>query len=241
MLNAYTDKEKVSFWQNVQPGNFITVSASEVMMRSSVIGQGFAPIEREVNQIYVMKEMNGLAEWRAFHLADDPDYDWIWVKIVDDNVDVKLCWENEPEDYTPGDRQDMVEEDNAWLFSSESIDAYLDSQNVDVLMYTPEMQTMRHMENINDSNDAQMFAFGKKGNMEFNCSCEEIPDLSGTPDLLATVAEYVSDDPNCPDPELIVFEMGAEESDVSDENKRGGLIRILHGMNISLAEIEVLG
>lgn len=233
-LNASVDKEKPGFWQSLKPGDFITLKDADTMLQSQKRGNGFAPVEYEIESVIVLEELTGLAEWRAISLKDN-DKLWLWIKIVDENVDVKIGWENKPEDYMPGNRQDMVERDWSWLFTEESIVDFEKSANVNDLIYSRFIQVPREKE------DGQVtdFVFLKKGNLEFEAHCNQIPKLSGMKPLLGTIAEYNGPATDCSDPELIIFEIGAEESD--SDCPTGGLIRILNARNISILEdIEIL-
>jgi hypothetical protein len=235
-INAYSDKEHAEFWENIGKGAMITLSNTETMTESQNRGLGFKPMEFEVSQVIHLCEINNLAGWIAIKLNDSTDNLWLWVKMVNGILDIKSCWENDPEDYTPGDRQDMVDNDCGWLFTEKSIETYLKSNKLNDLVYSEAIQGRRWIDE--KAGKFTDFVFDKKGNAEFQCECVE-PDIPND-DLMGTVAEYNCSDENCPDPEMIVFEIGTYEDDEDDTPDRGGLIRILHGSNISLNNIDVL-
>lgn len=259
--NAFSDKERVEFWRTVKPGDIITISDVNAMTISDTRKLGFSPMDFEIDKVIVLTEMNNLAEWRAFHLVDSQENYWLWVKAVDQIVEVKFCWEYTPDNFESGDRADMVDRGWDWLFSEESIAIYNNSDCVNDLVYSDALQGPR---TINGS--VENFVFAKKGNMEFQCKCTEIPCYTGfsDDDLVGTIAEYtMTDDKPCLDTELIILEVGVSEQngeirtvikeddwgceyeedihiDYDPNTCRGGVIRMLNGHSLSFTEIDVL-
>ena len=236
-LNSYSDKERVDFWLNIQPGDIVSLSDTKTLSRSQERGLGFQPLEYQVEQVTTLSEINDLAQWKAINLFDVHDQVRMWVKIVGEIVEIRIGWEADPVDYQPGDRQDMVDRGWDWMFSETSVNLYSDNQNVNELMFSEAIQSVLPM----GDGTKKPFVFYKKGNMDLQCSVTELPysemdDL--VEDLIGTIGEYSCSDENCPFPELVIFEVGTVEED--DQPQRGGLIRILNAYELNFLNIDVL-
>lgn len=144
---------------------------------------------------------------------------YLCVKMVDKNFDLRLCFM--PDDFSLGDRQDHLNWDNKWLFQ-EPDDP--DNLKFDELLYTTDF--------TRDEGDKKDISYTQKGQGELNGMVCETPQPSGCIDMIATIAEYNTDE-QCNNPEAMFLEIGSAESST------GGCIKLLIGYPINAGEIGV--
>jgi len=177
-------------------------------------------VDYVVKTVYQLKELNGLAEWNFFLLDDPGDIIWLMVKIVEQEIELRVYFEH-PE-FEPGNRKDMMDQENLWLF--------MEPDNPANFQYN-DLKFTDHME-IESDND-EVLIYGQKGFKEMHCSCELLPVPSKINNQIATIVEYQAKQ-KCDNPELLLLEMGGQDS--SD----GGLIRLMIGCNLRPTEIDIL-
>jgi hypothetical protein len=214
------DVDNKEFWKSINPGSTITLKDKQAIEDSMERGKGMAGIDYLVKDVHSLKELNGLAEWTLFLLDDPEDLIWIMVKTIGADTDLRVYFEH-PE-FEPGNRMDMIQREDLWLFMAP--DNQEDFQYND-LKFT-------NLIEIEGEND-EMLAYARKGAGEMHCQCESKPANPWMKEQIATVVEYKSDQ-SCDNPELLLFELGGQNS------KEGGLIRVMMGCDLRPTELDVL-
>lgn len=216
MLDLYNRE----FWQGINPDSTITLKDQQAIEDSVEKGRGMKGMDYMVRSVYHLKELDSFAEW-YFFLLDDPEGNlWLMVKIVDQQVDLRIYFEH-PQ-FEPGNRKDMIDQENLWLFMEP--DDPVDFQYND-LKFTDFLE-------IEQESD-QALIYHQKGFKEMHCRCELKPALSGITEFIATIVEYKTKTV-CENPELLLFELGGEDSE------DGGLIRLMIGCSLRPTEIDIL-
>jgi hypothetical protein len=214
MLDIY-NKE---FWRGVTLGSTITLKDKQAIEDSMERGNGMKGMDYMVKTVCRLKELNGLAEWNLFLLDDPEDIIWVMVKMVEQEMDFRIYFEHSQ--FEPGNRRDMMEQENLWLFNA--------PDNPDDFQYND--LKFADLIRIDGDND-DLLDYKQKGFKEMHCSCEIQPALPGIKNPVATLVEYQTKEV-CENPELLLFELGDSED--------GGLIRLMPGCNLGATEIDVL-
>ena len=214
------DIDNIDFWKGIHPGSTITLKDKQAIEDSMEKGNGMKGMDYMVKTVTRLKEVNGLAEWILFLLDDPGEAIWVMVKIVEPEIDLRVYFEH-PQ-FEPGNRKDMIEQENLWLF--------LEPENPADFLYN-DLKFTDQIE-IEQDND-EMLIYKQKGFKEMHCHGSFLPASSGMKNPMATIVEYQVQG-TCDNPELLVFELGGQES------SEGGLIRLMLGCHLRPTEIDVL-
>lgn len=223
------DKRDPAYWRAIKPDTTLTLT-DEQALRESVSGENYL-----VKRITKIREKSGICEWLLFELEGQGEtFDaWLMAKLVDQEVDLRVLFEDEG--FESGDRNDMIEQDNLFLFQAPEDP---DNFTCEDLVYAKSI-------GWDFTNGDGGEGSGGDGNVhvDYNVKIGElqgdvlfcprrVPNI-GQSELLATVVEFdTSDETTCP--ELLVLEIG------NPENDGGGLIRLFFGNNIKPTEVDVL-
>jgi hypothetical protein len=115
-----------------------------------------------------------------------------------------------PDDFQAGDRADLMEADCQWLFQEPETEDWVLS---DLEMADP----------ITNDLDGETMEFVQKNGTFYG------EDSEGN---FAAITEWFCSSPNCPNPELILFEVG------DPEDESGGFITCYQGINLMESDIE---
>lgn len=214
------DKRDPAYWQAVKPDTSIVLTDPQAL-RESVSGEMY--LVRSVTKI---RHMEGLCEWIMLELegmGDTPD-SWLMVKIVDQAVQLRVFFENDQ--FESGDRKDLVDNEDLWVFQE------------------PEEEDFEYEELKYALHVGWDFDGDEEGDppihVDYNVKTGEMqgrvtydPHRSGQSEHVATIVEYdTSDETTCP--EMLLLEIG------NAENEQGGMIRMMFGNDIQPTEAEVL-
>ncbi len=230
------DKRDPAYWRAIKPDSTLTLT-DEQALRADVCGQSYL-----VKQVIKIREKSGICEWLLFEIEGQGDaFDsWLMAKLVDQEVDIRVYFEPDPGDFESGNRNDMVEQDNLFLFQPpEDPDDFT----------CEELEYAKHIGwdfpgDEEGDDDIHVDYNVKVGELQGNVSYD--PDNfrtatatvggtypSGQDELLATIVEFdTSDETTCP--EMFVLEIGHPDND------EGGLIRLFFGNSINPTEVDVL-
>lgn len=217
------DKNSAASWKNIPIGSTITLTDEQSIRDSMERGEGVAGRDYIVESVWNIFHDERLAEWRLYKLADDEQDIWLVVRIVDQTVDLLVCFE--PDEFKPGNRKDAIEMDQAWIFDEPDD---IDNFKFDELNFSREIIWEAL---VKEEETDVVFSLKRTGVMYG--SCTYTPDSSGLGRMMAAVAEYRTD-AEFENPDLFLFELGGENS------TEGGLITMLIGCSINFSEIEVL-
>ena len=230
------DKTKIAYWEEVELGDLIQLSDEQTI--ADLMDDGCQNIEHgadfEVTRIRKIASQQGSAHWLIFDISLS-NFQWVVVvKSVDVDLDVKVYYT--PDDFKDGNRQDMMDNDNLWLF--ESVD------NIDSSM----LSELSFASQIEEGEDTIYITTGS----EFG-ECREGDDKS-----FATITEYLTED-DVENPELMILEFNdveewsnteEQEDDFGDVmvehssgvtiNEESSFITFLQGCRVDLKDIKLL-
>ena len=232
MTSALDDKRDAGYWRAVKPDTTITLTDDQAL-RESVSGQNYI-----VKEVMHIRELTGICEWIFLKLEglEDAPSSWLMVKIVDQELDLRVYFED-PDSFETGNREDMVANETLWVFQEPDDEEY----EYGDLKYAqhvgwdfpgdedgdPDGEIVTH-QNCDIHVD-----YNIKGGGEMQGKVTFDPRCSGQEDYIATIVEYdTSDETTCP--EMMFIEVG--DADIDE----GGLIRLMFGNSIRPTEAEVL-
>lgn len=216
MLNI----DNKDFWKGIKPGSTITLKDKQAIEDSMEKGNGMKGMDYMVKAVHRLKELNNLAQWTLFLLDDPEDIIWVMVKSVDEEIDLRVYFEH-PQ-FEPGNRKDMINQENLWLFMEPDNPSNFQFND---LIFTDRIE-------IEDENEGTLI-YGQKGEKEMHCACESSLTPQEGNKSIATLVEYQAKK-DCENPELLIFELGGEQG------SEGGLIRLMLGCSLRPTEIDVL-
>jgi hypothetical protein len=208
------------FWKGIGPGSTFTLKDKQAIEDSMEKGKGMKGVDYMVKTVCHLTELNGLAQWYLFLLDDPGEMIWVMVKIVEEEFDLRVYFEH-PQ-FESGNRKDMIDNENLWLFMTPDNPENFQYNN---LRFTDFIEI--------EEESGEMLEYKQKGFNEMHCECKMMPAPSGVKDPVATIVEYQAKKA-CDNPELLLFELGGK--DASD----GGLIRLMLGCSLGATEIDVL-
>ena len=211
------NKESAQYWRNIKPHSIITLRDEQGIEDSLEKEGSVKGVDYEVNSIQRIMENNSLAEWLFFNLADKDQNVWLMVKIVDEQISLKVYFE--VDEFEQGNRKDIIEREDLWLFEKPEDLEHFDYND---LKYALE---------IIQPTDKGKIIFRQKGQGELFGTCTQNPVQSGMEEIFTTIVEYDTVD-DCDNPELLILELG--------DNKEGGVITLMLGTEINLNEVEVM-
>jgi len=196
-------RQEPEYWRSICVGQTISLA------------YGDSTEKLQVDTIWRIIEAGGSAEYILVNL--DLDNQFVLVRIIGKRITV-YALRIDPT-FSMGDRQDMIDRDNFWIFEPPE-----DKDNYDLL-------NLRFTEAL-DPMDVE-FVWRRNSVGEIEGPCEQLPS-NGTENLLATLTQYHCDDNMCPTPDIVVLEIGDARS------SRGGTIQILHGEKINPESVSIL-
>jgi len=217
------DKRDPAYWRAIKPDTTLTLT-DEQALRESISGQNYL-----VKQVIRLKEKSGICEWimLAIEGLDGAPDSWLMIKIVDQELDLRVYFESE--DFESGNREDLVENEELWMFQEPETDE-------DGEYELEDLQYAKHVGwdfpgDEEGDDDIHVDYNVKVGELQASVAYD--PYESGERELLATVVEFdTSDETTCP--EMLLLEIGHPEND------EGGLIRMFFGNSIKPTEADVL-
>ena len=209
-----------SFWPDVHVGSVVLLKDEQSLQHSMELGLGLKPMEYVVLQRWQVEEVNELGSWWMYQLqqpAGEPEL-WLVVKIVDDNVDLRVYYV--PEGMLVGNRVDQLNAGNDWLF--------LPGYENQPLIERPFAQTINYY-----GEGADEVIYGNKG-VTYGADVDvTVLGGVGLAQLDGLVTEYLANR-ECPDTELLLIEIGdAEDPD-------GGSISLLMGCPVGTQDLDVI-
>lgn len=238
------DKSSASFWRGLKPGDQVVLKDTQSIEDGMAQGRGTDGLHHQITKVTNIKELNGLCEWILLSL-DSEDELMVMVKIVDEQIDLRI--------YAPagdleiGDRVDMLDDDQLWLFEPPE-----DEEDFE----PTELKFAAELTQYFDVDGKEVEAvFGRKRQGELYGGVTVTPKESGVENQIATVVEY-SSGAEVPNQEALILETGTtgnivieydeeedEETTAESETRsesRGGLIELFIGTAIRSNEVEVL-
>ncbi len=245
-----SDKTSPEFWRSINPGDSVVLTDEQSIQESLRRGEGADGLTYLVKSITAIPELNDLCEWRLLHLDDDEDDVRLLIKIVDQEVDLRVIF---AVGFDPGNRQDMIDNEEFWLFNQPD-----DEENLELskLTFADEFQWDAPVGG--PIGDGMVTATYRKKVQDFFGRGTVSPTESGVGDQIATVVEYVTE-AECDNPEFLILEIGEvgailidegydeddelvseEQESTTDAESQGGYIEAFFGASIRTNEVAVL-
>ncbi len=223
------------FWKKLKPDSIVTLTDKETLRRGMESGAGMDGTDYTISRIIDVPQQEKICRWMFFELECGEDTRWLWVKIVDNEIDLHVM--EMPEAFNRGDRYDFAvervdsEDDYRWVFQNpEECDddpecPVFDEDGaliLDNLRYTTEIDW-----------EGQAYVKKKQGDL---CGiARERPEPTGElGPQLATIAEYHAINDNDKPDNAVFLEIGPEE------DERGGMISLMIGWRVATTEVNVL-
>ncbi len=217
------EKESPQFWRELKPGSTISLKDAQALEDSMKAGLGVSARDYVVREIRSIKQLEGPVEWQLFNVEDGEERLWFLVKIVDEDIALRMYFE--VEGLQPGTRSEMIEREMSWLFQ-EPKDP--DDFRCNELAYAEEI-----IQAIEVEGEEKEIRFRIKPQGEIHGACTHEPRQSWPQVMMATVVEYASEQA-CANPELLLLELGGEKGE------EGGGITLLLGCDVRFGEVDVL-
>ena len=213
-----------AFWRALGRGSVVTLSDAQTREDSIKEGRGDQPLSFTVQEIRTITETSGLAVWRLFHLTEVKEEVWLLAKVVGQEVDLRAYFAVPAEQFQPGNRRDMVERNNLWLFQ----------QPADPNHFTyNELEYTTTIEAPAENGQPVSYRMKPQGTLHGLLRTDP-PGEEGDNDF-TSVVEYQADPLGASEnPELLLLEVG------NADNADGGLITLWQGVALAPGEIDVL-
>lgn len=220
------DKFSPDFWRSIKPQSTITLSDQQTLELAMKEGRGLESRDYVVHSVFTFRDNDRFGEWKLFELVDEEQDLYLLVKIVDDQLDVRVYFAPEEDEFDPGNRADMIDDEHYWMFM-EPEDP--DSFKLEELEFTEEFGWLF---DDGKGGETEVVYQMKKQGVLFG-EGEDLPVKSGDKPLFTALVEYRSVE-DAENPEALILETGGEESD------EGGYITLLFGCPVKTEEIDVL-
>ena len=217
------EKESPQFWRALKPGSTISLKDAQALEDSMKAGLGVSARDYVVREVRSIKQLEGPVEWQLFNVEDGEERLWFLVKIVDEDIALRMYFE--VEGLQPGTRSEMIEREMSWLFQ-EPKDP--DDVRCNELAYAEEI-----IQAIEEDGEEKEIRFRIKPQGELHGACTHEPQQSWPRVMMATVVEYASQQA-CANPELLLLELGGERGE------DGGVITLFLGCDVRFSEVDVL-
>lgn len=222
------DKQNPLFWKQIKTGSTVTLTDEQSIKDSMDRGEGVRGRDYLVDTILKINADNRIAEWIVMHLDDDEQDIFLVVKIVDQVFDIYVYFQ--PDEVETGDRRDIIDRGDNWIFAEPDD---VENFKFNELEFSFEIFLNDEKEDADGNfEDFEILYKMKKQGVLYG-TCFNEPSQSGLSRMFATIVEYHSDN-ETDNPELLITEIGGAESE------HGGLITILLGCSVNLAEVDVL-
>lgn len=229
-MDSSFDTHSAALWRSLRPGSTVVLKDEQTLADMISSGESLTSgRDYNVLEAWRIQEAHGIAEWQFFRIRSphDEDATWLLIKSAGDELGAGVYFE--ADGFVPGNREDLLSRQMYWVFG-EPPDP--NNYRLQDLVFAPRLTF-----NVDVNGTSSQAVFDKAGNLEFHgkASADPAPtDLSfaQSTEMIASVAEYRTVVPT-PNPKMIFFEVGLP-------NPAGGLIRMLQGADISIADIEVL-
>lgn len=245
------NKTSPEHWRNINPGDSVVLTDEQAIQESLRRDQGADGLTYLVQSVIKISELNGLCEWRLLKLDDEEQDVRLLIKIVDDEVDLRVVFG--ADGFESGNRQDMIDAEELWLFNEPE-----DPDNFDLIELQFANEVLWNVPVGGPTGDGMVEATYRKKVRDFYGRVFTDPPESGVGDQIATIVEYVTD-ADCDNPELLILETGEvgsilieEDYDedgefISEEHEtttnaesQGGYIEVFFGALIRANEVSVL-
>jgi hypothetical protein len=220
------DKNGISFWRNVKPGDTLQLKDEVTVDEQIKAGKGVDGLFIPVSRTASVQSGGGAVQWIFIELKDTAPKTYVMAKAVGEFLDLRLY--REAADFPTGNRKDMLDTENFWVFEK--------PDNPDDFSYLE----LKYTDTVTRKIEGGEITYTQKSQGEMDGECAMNPEIPGSVALLATISEYQADidaggrTPTGANNELMFLEAGSPDLD------EGGLIQLLEGRTLQLTDVDVL-
>jgi hypothetical protein len=220
-------KDKAEFWRQITPGSTITLTDRQALADSMEKGAGVKGMDYLVQYITRIVQRESFVEWLFIRLEDPEQPIWLMVKIVDENLKLVVLFE--PDEFRPGDRQDLIKREDYWLFQEPE-----DVHHIvyDELEFASDIPWIVAIPGSHGDETKEIIYRMKEQGVLYGMTTH-LPPQTGLENVMGVVVEYITEDDE-DNPELIILEIGGEHKNT------GGMISVMFGVAVSPSDVEVL-
>ena len=212
-------------WREVQPGFVVKLSDNIVRNANYVAGKGDKVDVYTVSLVRRITQRESHIEWLFFRLEENDHPLWLLAKIIDQKVTLAVL--AEPQDLISGNRQELINRQEYWLFQEPNDPDHIVYDELD---FATEIYWV--IDNPNGSPNTKDITYRMKEQGVLYGLATHIPPLFTAEPVVGVVIEYsTEDDPD--NPEVVIMEIGGEEGEY------GGKITVLFGAPILSVDVQV--
>jgi hypothetical protein len=224
--------ETLTDLRRIQPGDFAVLTDDQTIedMMESKLPNATDGLSLEVARVLHVREASGLCDWYLCSLKGDLPQDypplWLLVKAVDDEFDLRIYWQ--PDEFRSGrTKGDLIKDELFWFFQ----------QPEDPDNFKP--CDLKFSNWIDQNTEKGTTKFDVKGG-ELHGECRESPRPDGLKQPQpATVVEYITEQTDVEDTELLLLEVGGLDED-GDRLDEGGVVGFFLGSPVQPNDIDLV-
>ena len=217
-------KNGISFWRDIKPGDTLQLKDEITINEQIKAGKGIDGLFISVARTMGIKYGGGAVEWVFLEFKDTAPKTYVMAKAAGEFLDLRLY--REAGDFPSGNRKDMLETENYWVFEK--------PDNPDDFSYLE----LKYTDTVARKIEGVEITYTRKSQGEMDGECSITPEIPGSEALLATLSEYKLDADaggrTHENNELMLLEIGSPDID------EGGLIQLLEGRTLQLTDVDVL-
>ena len=217
----------IAFWQSVHKGDIVQILRRDVA--NTYGGICAVPVsaywEFVITSVFEITSKN--IDWRVYCLGEQGSHWWLIARVIDNIVSLYMYYETE--EIEAGERQNIIDGGNQWLFEEPS-----NVDNFDVAS----LEFARQFECMDENGNLQTYKIDESGEIY-----GVIVDISG--DLTDLTSEFVSiapysTDADCENTEALIIETGGMDVQGNQVCKfTGGFLRFLQGGALNIHDIII--
>lgn len=215
--------------RQIKTNSFVTLDDEAALMISKQNNLGYKPIQYSVvdrTELVIRAQNNNvLVRFYFIKLESNLGSPTLMIKQVDNDFEARVL--NKPDDFSPGDRKELLQRNILWIFQKPDIELTDNIEYGDIGFGSNSKSYFSY----NDLIYTESFTIGetnyhKKQQGDLN------GEINGDAGILGTLAEYVSMEQTSNE-QAIILEIGPQESDT------GGLLQLLVGRSIRMNNVRL--
>lgn len=220
-MTVETDKTVPAYWTTLKKGQLVQLSDEQTI--SYLMGQGYKNITHgadfEVQRKRSVTSQDGKIKWWIFDITLDNFTWYLVVKILSsDEIETKVYYI--PDDFKDGDRNDMFENDQGWLFEEPD------------KPHNTLAKDLQFVQEIIEGQEPDQIVYKAIG-----CTYGVCVDQSDETKDFSTVIEYHTSKEGVENPDLLILELNAisgwSERDVEEDEWGDVTITITEGVDVN--------
>lgn len=216
--------ESKTFRDDIKVGDIVTLKDEQTILdlMKSGVDDAANGVDAAITRIRKFKNDELNVHWVLCDLeySNQSNELFLVAKIAGDSMDIRVFFI--PDDFTPGSRNDLLNDDAYWLFQEpKDLENFIPSE-------------LKFSEVINQIIDDEEINYKSKNGEIYG----EVVEHPGGDEEFATIMEWVADI-ECENPEIICFEIGGLDED-GDPIPDGGFVLFFQGASIGVNDLEIM-